>query len=141
MFGARWIWFGVLHFVAVAQLLLPRVARQGAASLALGVLLIAVGCGVHFPLFASNALSWIGFSPVKPGTEDFVPLLPWTGVVLLGIGTAVGWQRSQGAFARLLRRRPGPLLRAPALLGRWPLTTYMVHQPILFGALALVGRH
>lgn len=140
LFGARWIWFGVLHYVALAQLLLAPLARREAASWALGIGALIVGCNVQLPLFAPDALSWIGFSPVKPATEDFVPLLPWSGVVLLGIAAALGWQRSQGALAQRLR---GPLRaawRAPALLGRWPLTVYMLHQPILFGLLALAGH-
>jgi uncharacterized membrane protein len=141
MFGARWIWFGVLHFVAVAQLLAPRIARYGAVNLALGVILIAIGCSVHLAPFAAPALSWLGFSPVKPHTEDFVPLLPWSGVVLLGIGAAVVWQRGPHARAARWRQPQGRWWRVPALLGRWPLTTYMVHQPVLFGVLSLVARH
>lgn len=140
LFRSRWIWFGVLHFVAVMQLLLPRAARIGTANLVAGAALVALGCWVHLSWFAADTLSWIGFSPVKPATEDFVPLLPWSGVVLLGIGMGVRWQASRGATAQRLRGRPGPAWRLPAFLGRWPLTTYMVHQPVLFGALALLHR-
>lgn len=130
----------MLHFVAVAQLVLPPIARLGAVNLALGVALIGIGCAVHFPLFASDALSWIGFSAVKPGTEDFVPLLPWSGVVLLGIGSTILWRQVHREPTRAGQRAPGPLWQLPALLGRWPLTIYMVHQPILFGLFDLVGK-
>jgi uncharacterized membrane protein len=122
-------------------LLLPPIARAGVINLAAGVALLAIGLSVRLPLFAADALSWIGFSPVKPGTEDFVPLLPWTGVVLLGIGATVVW-RARGPTAPPWTRRPAAgVWRLPALLGRWPLTTYMVHQPLLFALLALISRH
>ena len=135
LFGARWIWFGVLHFVALAQLLLPPVARRGAAALMLGALALGLGLFVRLPAFAPDALSWVGFSPVKPRTEDFVPVLPWAGVVLLGIGACNLWLRRAAAG----RPVSGTIVRWLALPGRWPLSVYMLHQPILFGALALLG--
>ena len=83
-------------------------------------------------LFDSRWTNWVGLVTRKPVTEDYVPVLPWLGVMLWGL--ALGqWL--------LARRRPwigGALphaLRPLALLGRWPLTIYMLHQPILIGAL------
>jgi uncharacterized membrane protein len=161
LFGARWIWFGVLHFTALAQLLLrPLLARNAAwwvgvrvsvrrpvhapaIALALaGIGAVALGTTVHAAAFAPDALSWIGFAPVKPATEDFVPVLPWLGPVLLGAAAARWWHQSTGAPASALRRyRAGSsrLLGALEAAGRWPLTIYMVHQPLLFGALAVVA--
>ncbi|MEY4752344.1 MAG: hypothetical protein RJA44_19, partial [Pseudomonadota bacterium] len=74
--------------------------------------------------------NWIGLTTHKPITEDYVPLLPWFGVM------ALGW-----LLADLLRRqRPEWLgaalpagLRPLARLGRWPLSFYMLHQPVLIG--------
>jgi uncharacterized membrane protein len=72
----------------------------------------------------------------KPVTEDYVPLFPWTGVVLLGI--AAGHLLWRHAFAPLawLARAPAPL----RWLGRHSLVVYMVHQPLLLGALWLALR-
>ena len=79
---------------------------------------------------------WVGLVTHKPITEDWVPVLPWLGVMLWGL--ALGqW---------LLQRRPvwlaGPLpgaLKPLAVLGRWSLSFYMLHQPVFIGAL-LAGR-
>jgi uncharacterized membrane protein len=68
----------------------------------------------------------------KPMTEDHVPVLPWLGVMWWGLA-AGQW---------LLARRPG-MLAGPvpsagqplALLGRWSLSFYMLHQPVLIGLL------
>ena len=136
IFGPRWIWFGVLHFVVVAQVLVTPLRRLGPANVLLGAVLLVLGGTVQLPAFAPDALSWIGFSPVKPLTEDFVPLMLWIGVVVIGLGVGNVWQRSAGRFAAALRDWRGvPMLVA---IGRWPLTIYMVHQPVLFGAFTLV---
>jgi len=87
---------------------------------------------VQHPFFDARWSNWIGLVTRKPVTEDFVPLLPWLGVMLFGLA-AGQW---------LLRARPGWLggaLAAPArplaLLGRWSLSFYMLHQPVLIGLL------
>ncbi len=59
-----------------------------------------------------------------------MPLLPWLGVMWLGVGAA------QWAPLRAWLARPaGAALRALAPLGRWSLSYYMLHQPVLIGLL------
>lgn len=40
-------------------------------------------------------LNWLGLAAVKPATEDYVPLLPWFGVVLWGM-VAGAWLAARG---------------------------------------------
>jgi uncharacterized membrane protein len=132
MFPKSWISFGVLHGIAV-MLVLARLAAPLQGWLwPLAALCIALPQFVQHPFFDARATQWIGLVAHKPVTEDFVPLLPWLGVVLCGLGTG-RW---------LLRTRPawlsGPLAtpaRALAPLGRWSLSFYMLHQPLLIGLL------
>ncbi len=149
LFGPRFIWFGILHFVAATELLVVATARwtppirgaSGIAALAAaGAAAVAVGLFVHLAPFDTNAWSWIGFAAHKPATEDFVPILPWLGVVLLGMAAGALWRRRAFAIPPALRRAnaPGGIGRVPAFLGRWPLTIYMAHQPMLFGTLFLL---
>ena len=79
-----------------------------------------------------KAFNWLGFISRKPVTEDYVPLLPWLGVMWWGMA----------AGQALLARRPqwlaSPLPSAAApltWLGRWSLTWYMLHQPVMIGVL------
>lgn len=139
IFGPRWIWFGVLHFVVLAQLLVAPLRRLGWINLLLGTALLVLGTQVQIAAFAPDAVSWIGFSPVKPLTEDFVPLMLWIGVVVIGVGAGNIWQGSTGGFAQRLRTVSGGPLRPLAAIGRWPLTIYMVHQPVLFGIFTVLG--
>jgi uncharacterized membrane protein len=140
LFGPRFIWFGVLHFVAVAQLLLTPLARLRPIALLAGAVAAATaGLTIHLAPFDGLALSWIGFAPHKPPTEDYVPLFPWLGAMLMGMAAAAAWRRSAGADTRALRVISGGAWRWPQVLGRWPLTIYMLHQPVLLGTLDLVA--
>lgn len=135
MFPRSFIWFGVLHAIAVSLVLArPLVARPHLA-LALGIAIVLAGNLVTSPAFDSRSLGWIGFTTKKPITEDYVPLFPWTGVVLIGI--AAGHALAARDFAWV-----APLGRLPALvrwLGRHSLAVYMVHQPVLLGLLWIVA--
>ena len=134
MFPQSFIWFGVLHAIAVSLLIArPLVARPGVAAIA-GVAMIVAGVTFAHPAFDGRTLGWIGFMTQKPITEDYVPLFPWTGVLLIGL--AVGHWLVRTDFAIL-----APLARAPSALrwmGRHSLVLYLVHQPLLIGVLWLV---
>ena len=134
VFPDTYIFFGILHHIALASVLaLPfiqaplwLVAAAAVASFLAPPLLAG-------PAFDHPALIWLGLASYFPRSNDFVPLLPWFGVTLAGI-----------FFARvfpLLARRPIPALGAvgawiPSWLlwaGRHSLAVYLAHQPILFG--------
>jgi len=85
-------------------------------------------------------MNWLGWITQKPITEDHVPLLPWLGVMWWGAAAGAWW------LARQSVAEPKPLPRvgqALATLGRWSLSYYMLHQPLLIGVLtgvAWLGR-
>ncbi|HSQ81548.1 MAG TPA: heparan-alpha-glucosaminide N-acetyltransferase [Casimicrobiaceae bacterium] len=136
MFPQTWIWFGVLHAIAVSLLIARPLVRRPALAAAVGVAIVVAGLAFHNAAFDDRTLGWLGFMTAKPPTEDYVPLFPWTGVLLLGI--AVGHHLVRTRFAAL-----APLSRAPAILGflgRHSLAVYLLHQPILIGALWLFVR-
>lgn len=140
VFGPRFIWFGILHFIAAALLLARPLVRLGAWNLALGAGALLAGLTLADPMFNPTPANIIGFVAQKPRTEDYVPLFPWIGVVLLGVGLGSLWQRAGWrvpAPLALLDARPPHLLR---WLGTWALTVYLVHQPVLLGALMLLKK-
>lgn len=136
VFPERFIYFGILHCIAVTSVLARPLAGRPALALALGTAAIVAGLVVSHPVFDTRATSWLGFNTVKPPTEDFVPLFPWLGVVLLGI--ALGHELLRRDFSPV-----APLARAPEVLrwlGRHSLAVYMLHQPILLGLLWVIVR-
>ena len=146
MFPQSFIYFGVLHGMAGMLLLARCTAAWGRWLWWAGALALALPWAAQWALtgpLASwagslNAPSWnwLGLVSRKPYTEDYVPVLPWMGVMLWGVA-AGQW---------LLVRRPLWLqtrLLAPlqplATLGRWSLSYYMLHQPLMIGLLLAVG--
>jgi uncharacterized membrane protein len=132
MFPNSWISFGVLHGFAV-MLVLARLAAPLRGWLwPLGVVLIALPQFVQHPFFDARLTNWVGLVTRKPVTEDYAPVLPWLGVMLWGLA-AGQWllTHRRAALAAAVPAAARPL----AGLGRWSLTFYMVHQPLLIGAI------
>lgn len=139
LFPESWIFFGVLHFILVASLLGLLFLRFYWLNLGLGALLLLLGNSLRLPFFDQPAWQWIGLMTHKPITEDYVPLLPWFGVVLIGLflgRLALNSERDRRLGAWHSAR---PLPRLLALAGRHGLPIYLAHQPLLLGLLGAVG--
>lgn len=136
-FPRSFIYFGILHCIAVASMLAWPLVRRPGVALVTGCAVIVAGLTLSHPMFDARPLSVFGFVAHKPITGDYVPLAPWAGVVFIGIalGNILAGQ-SFGALA--------PLAAAPAWLrwlGRHSLAVYMVHQPILLGVVWIAFGH
>ena len=131
------IWFGILHCIAAASLLaLPFLRAPAVASLAAGVVAVALPFLFQSPAFDPWPLLWIGLGERLPNTVDWYPLLPWAGVTLIGLGIAqlpavMAWLVAPGRW----RAASGPA-HALCFLGRHSLAVYLIHQPILTGLVA-----
>ncbi|MFN7155406.1 MAG: heparan-alpha-glucosaminide N-acetyltransferase [Acidovorax sp.] len=145
MFPQSFIHFGVLHGMAVTLLIARCTAAWGtwlwlaglialALPPLLGHLLTGAWADVA-PMFNGRALNWLGLVSRKPFTEDYVPVLPWLGVLWWGL--ALGqWTLAHRRQWMLI---PVPrILRPLATLGRWSLSYYMLHQPVMIGLLMVV---
>lgn len=133
-FPESWIFFGVLHLIAVASLaclMLARLPRLGL--LALAGLCLVLPDVVASPAFAQPWLLWTGLAPWPPVSNDYVPVFPWLGIVLIGLA----WPEPAVALARRLSF-DGPAAAMLAWAGRHSLAVYLVHQPILLAILAAV---
>ncbi|MFT3955914.1 MAG: heparan-alpha-glucosaminide N-acetyltransferase [Piscinibacter sp.] len=135
MFPRSWISFGILHGIALMLVLARLLAPLRGGLWLLGLVAIMLPQLVQHPFFDSRWTNWVGLITRKPVTEDYAPILPWLGVML--------WGLAAGRWALAHRRRwfTGALARplAPlAVLGRWSLSFYMVHQPVLIGAMMAV---
>jgi uncharacterized membrane protein len=134
MFPHSFITFGVLHGIAVMLIIARLSAGWGRWLWLAGLLAIVLPRVAATPLLEGPWLDWIGLVTRKPVTEDYVPVLPWMGVMWWGLA-AGQWLRA---------RRPGMIggqlpagLRPLAAVGRWPLRIYMIHQPLFIGSLML----
>jgi uncharacterized membrane protein len=134
-FPDTYITFGILHCIAVASILARPLVNTPRLAVLAGIAIIALGNTVHLPLFDTPWLNWVGLMTHKPPTEDYVPLLPWLGVVLVGIGIG-HWllAREPDRLTALSRAVPAWL----AWMGRHSLLIYLVHQPVLVGILRVL---
>jgi uncharacterized membrane protein len=134
--------FGILHLIGVSIVLAYPFLRFRFANLLLGLLIIALGAYIQAKGFVAGGVAGILLAPLGVAPEnlfmpDYRPLLPWFGVVLLGVffGNAV--------YLRWREKRPPtamPSYVAPlAFLGRHTLFVYLVHQPIFIAILWALG--
>ena len=136
--------FGILHLIAVAHLVvLPLLVRFGVWNIVVGVTIVIAGLVLKGTGTGVPALMMVGLDPGETGV-DWMPLLPWIGVPLIGVAVGAvlypGGERHHG-----LRR----LVEAPAWVsavgapGQRSLTVYLLHQPVLIaltaGVLLLIG--
>jgi uncharacterized membrane protein len=126
-----YIFFGILHSIAVASVLgLPFVRAPVLLTIAAAVACFLAPALLSGPFFDRPALLWLGLATYFPQSNDYVPIFPWFGVVLAGIAAArLAPKLWPGYEAFLARPAPRPLLFA----GRYSLPIYLLHQPILFG--------
>ena len=137
MFPGRTIYIGILHFIALASVLGLLFVRQYWLSLILGVALILLDMLYQNRFFDQPWIHWFGLMTHKPATEDYVPLIPWFGVVLIGIFAGQTLLRNETLQQLVARPMDNPAANGLALAGRHSLLIYLVHQPILFGGLWL----
>ena len=147
-FKARYVHFGVLHGIALmlilTRLLMPLKRYLGLLGLACIAVYfyvqMQIAQGLHLlDVFDTRWLNWLGLVNHKPATEDYVPLLPWLGVMLIGamLGQWLYARAYQFGRAPALPAALRPVAQPLAQLGRWSLTFYMLHQPVLWALLWL----
>ncbi|UMY15772.1 DUF1624 domain-containing protein [Methylobacterium organophilum] len=145
-FPDAYIFFGVLHCIAVASLLaLPFLRLPALVTALVAAAVVAAPFWGRHALLEEPVLSFLGLRTIPPRTNDYVPLFPWFGLVLLGLAAA------KAGAPRLLRGPLGRwqarsgLARAASFAGRHSLAIYLVHQPLLLAILSgiafLTGPH
>ncbi len=134
------IFFGILHQIALASLLgLAFLRLPGLPTLLAAAAVIAAPSFLRSALFDHPALWWVGLSTSNPRSNDYVPLFPWFGAVLAGIGTAK-LADAAGLFARLADVRPGRWASPLTFFGRHSLAFYLIHQPLLIATVWLASQ-
>jgi uncharacterized membrane protein len=133
------IFFGILHEIALASVLgLAFLRLPALLTLAAAALVIVAPWYARSAFFDHPWLSWAGLSSVDPRSNDYVPIFPWFGAVLVGIGLAqlAAWSGLTASLAEMRLPRMS-LLR---FAGRHSLIVYLIHQPILIGIVWLATQ-
>lgn len=134
------IFFGILHEIAAASLLGLFFLRLPAVL----TLVVAVAVIAAPFLLRTGALDapwwwWTGLQAEMVRSNDYVPLFPWFGAVLLGI-VAAKLGEVLGLFDRLRDWTPGRWSRPLTFIGRHSLAFYLIHQPVLISLVWLFAQ-
>jgi len=137
MFSESWIYFGILHFMAVGSCVVFLLANTSwKITLMLGLAILAG----FFLGWLPRRWPFDFISTLPRYTEDFVPLFPWLGVACLGLAFSQWLRQSTSVLGRLaLIRRDDGVGQLITYSGKRSLWIYMIHQPILFAILIGVG--
>lgn len=134
------IFFGILHQIALASLLGLAFLRAPAwLTLAAAAAVILAPYYLRSEAFAHPALWWVGLSPANPRSNDYVPLFPWFGAVLIGIA-ATKVAKSTGLLEKLRHAGEPRWTRPIDFLGRHSLAFYLIHQPVLIGLVWIAAQ-
>jgi uncharacterized membrane protein len=140
MFPKSFIYFGVLHGIALMLIVVRATSNWGrflwiAGAIAIAMKWIATWSIMQWPaldFLNDKTWNWLGLISRKPVTEDYVPLVPWLGVMWWGMAAGQWLLAKQRNVVRMqMPKATAPL----SWMGRWSLSWYMVHQPVLIGAL------
>ena len=151
MYPQSFIYFGVLHGMALMLIIVRLTAHWGAWLWGWGGAVIAIKYIAVYALtaaasaelihiFNSPGLNWLGLITQKPITEDYVPLLPWLGVMWWGAAAGGWWAARRTTSGHRQLPFTSKVLRPLVLMGRWSLSYYVLHQPLLICALMVLSR-
>ncbi len=139
--AATWVYphegfitFGIIHLIAASTLIAPLFFRFGKLNAAIGALFIGIGLMMVGVQTGSQFLFPLGLTYPGYTALDYYPLLPWFGVVLIGMAAGyAAFPSGKPAFSEPWKdsRAAGAL----ATLGRNSLTIYILHQPLIIGAI------
>ena len=155
--GIGYVDFGILHLIGISTILAYPFLRFKWLNLVLWVVLSAIGKwieGIHFdgrlvPVIIGSYATiffidgrWaapFGITPTYYPAVDYFPLIPWFGVVLLGVWFGNWFYADNRRLIPLPAWGDFPPIRGLRFLGRHSLVIYLIHQPLILLVLFLLG--
>jgi uncharacterized membrane protein len=136
LFPNDFIYFGILHCIALSSLLaLPFLRAPLLLVIAVAIAALLAPTLLRSTSFDAFWLSWTGLGIRIWPANDYRPLLPWFGTMLLGIAA----MRSVDLAQLSTFKAGNSVSKSLVWGGRHSLFVYLVHQPIFFGLLWLVA--
>jgi uncharacterized membrane protein len=120
-------------------MLAPLFFRFKKGNILIGVLCIGLGIVLSFADIAGPIwLVWLGIHPSPFISVDYTPLLPWFGVVLIGMGVGE-YLYPDGKRSWSPPQVPVSISALLAVPGRHSLLIYLVHQPLILLLLHIIA--
>lgn len=132
---AEFVIFGVLHCIGCSILLGTLIIRLKRWIPLIGAVIVLLGSA----LSRINGPLWLlplGIAPTDFSTLDYVPLIPWFGVFLIGMSAGI-FLYPDGTRRFASHPTPPHPLGWIVVAGRHSLLIYLIHQPIVLGILGV----
>jgi uncharacterized membrane protein len=123
--------FGVLHCIGISIILSFFYLRHRILSAVTGIIIIIIGVLIQQLTINTTILFWLGLKPPLFYTLDYFPLLPWFGVVLIGISLGNLLYKNYSRNYHLKDLSNKKTVTILSFLGRHSLLIYVFHQPII----------
>ncbi|MFC1769005.1 heparan-alpha-glucosaminide N-acetyltransferase [Nanoarchaeota archaeon] len=131
--------FGILHLIGVSIILAYPLLRYKNLNLLLGIILVIFGLKVNEVIIKSPFLLWLGIRPERFFSVDYYPLLPWFGLILIGIFIGNSFYTNYGRTVRIPELSNLIPIRFLSYLGKHSLLIYLLHQPLIILLFTLTG--
>jgi len=129
--------FGVLHCIGISIILSYPFIKFRYLNFIFGLILIFLGFILKNITFDFYWLVWLGFRPEMFYTIDYFPLLPWFGIILIGIFIGNTIYSKYTRRFNLLDLSKNKFIGFFTFLGKNSLIIYFIHQPIILSILYL----
>jgi uncharacterized membrane protein len=131
--------FGILHLIGISIILAYPFLKLLYWNLLIGLFCIFLGAYLKCFVFNFYWLSWLGFRPAQFYSVDYFPLLPWFGVVLIGIFFGNLLYSDCSRRFQLIDFSSFSGIKVFCFLGKHSLLIYLLHQPLIIAVLFLLG--
>ena len=131
--------FGILHCIGISIILAYPFIRYVTQPLLLGIFFISIGIFIKTLTFDFPYILWLGFPTSNFYTVDYFPLLPWFGVVLIGISLGNIFYKDGIRKFALNDKTHLMIIKITTFFGRYSLIVYLLHQTILIGIFTLIS--
>ncbi|MFH1520619.1 MAG: heparan-alpha-glucosaminide N-acetyltransferase [Candidatus Micrarchaeota archaeon] len=135
--AATWIFphdgfitFGIIHMIALSTFIAPAFFKLGKWNFLVGLGLVSLGIWLNTLVTNSRFFFWLGLPFPEYFALDYYPMLPWFGVILIGM--AIGQAAYHKNESRFKIKDIG-LVNKLVFLGKNSLVIYLVHQVVLVG--------
>jgi uncharacterized membrane protein len=131
------VYFGILHFIGIGIILAIPFLPYKKLNLVLGIIILAIGTIFYNITLNVPWFMLFGFRFWGMNTLDFFPILPWFGVILLGIF----FGNTLIPNCKLKLKVPEiPLRNVLAFLGKHSLLIYFLHIILIFGTIFIIKQ-
>ena len=130
--------FGILHFIGTSIILSLIFLRYRLFNVIFGIIIIILGLYLRTLSFDFKYLIPLGFIPNNYWSIDHFPLLPWFGIILIGITIGNILYPNKIRKFEIIDRSKNTIVKSFCFLGRNSLIIYFLHQPIIIGLIYLI---